>query len=139
MYTPQSAKEQVLVRVRPSARRNGVHLAVDGAHQILDRALPESLYVCHLHDHVIGVVPTSHKCKSGLDQEFILQKEIHVETAHHIDDLTPYDVGQSSHEPFVSHGSFDYLDGIYVSGRVLVPQLTRQLRDLGISTSSVSI
>ena len=46
---------------------------------------------------VIGVDPTSHECKSRLtthqsyldidavDQEFILQKEIHVETAHHID------------------------------------------------------
>ena len=36
---PQSAEEQVLVRVRPSACGNGVHLAVDGPHRILDRAL----------------------------------------------------------------------------------------------------
>ena len=35
----QSAEEQVLVRVRPSACRNGVHLAFDGSHRILDRAL----------------------------------------------------------------------------------------------------
>ena len=40
----------------------------------------------------------------------------------------------SSHEPCVSRGSVDYLDGIHVSGRVLVPQLTRQLRVLGIGT-----
>ena len=35
----QSAEEQVLVRVRPSAWGNGVHRAVDGSHRILDRAL----------------------------------------------------------------------------------------------------
>ena len=29
----QSAEEQVLVRVRPSACGNGVHLAVDGPHR----------------------------------------------------------------------------------------------------------
>ena len=113
-----SAEEQVLVRVRPSARRNGVHLAVDLAYRILDRAPLESLDVCHPHGRiegdliykqggiddvypVIGVVPTSHECKGGLtayqsnldidavDQEFIMQKEIHVETAHYIDDPTP--------------------------------------------------
>ena len=95
---------------------------------------------------VIGVVPTSHECKSGLttnqsyldidavDQEFILQKEIHAETAHQVDHATSYDVRSSSHEIFVSRGSFDYLDGVHVSGRVLVPQLTRQLRVLGIGT-----
>ena len=95
---------------------------------------------------VIGVVPTSHECKSRLtanqsyldidavDQEFILQKEIHVETAHQVDHATPYDVRSSSHEPFVSRGSFDYLDGVHASGGVLVPQLTRQLRVLGIGT-----
>ena len=117
----QSAEEHVLVRVRPSARMNGVHLAIDGAHRILDRAPFESLDVCHLHGRiesgllckqcgidngypVIGVVPTNLECKSGLtayqsyldidavDQEFVLQKEIHVETAHHIDDPTPCDV-----------------------------------------------
>ena len=95
---------------------------------------------------VIGVDPTSHECKSrftthqsyldidAVDQEFILQKEIHVETAHHIDQATPYDVLSSSHEPFVSRGSVGYLDGVHASGRVLVPQLTRQLRVLGIGT-----
>ena len=35
----QSAEDQVLVRVRPSACGNGVHLALDGSHRILDRAL----------------------------------------------------------------------------------------------------
>ena len=90
---------------------------------------------------VIRVDPTSHGCKSRLtthidavDQEFILQKEIHLETAHHIDQTTPYDVLSSSHEPFVSRGSVGYLDGVHASGRVLVPQLTRQLRVLGIGT-----
>ena len=39
----QGAEEQVLVRVRPRARGNGVHLAVDGPHRILDRALLEGL------------------------------------------------------------------------------------------------
>ena len=114
----QSAEEQVLVRVRPSTRRNGVHLAFDGSHRIPDRALLQSLDVRHLqgriqggllckqggiHDvyFVIGVEPTSHERKSRLtthqsyldidavDQEFILQKEIHVETAYHIDESTP--------------------------------------------------
>ena len=131
----QSTEEQVLVRVRPSACGNGVHLAVDGLHRILDRALVESLDVCHLHGRieggllckqggiddgypVIGVVPTSHECKRGLtayqayldidavDQELILQKEIHVETAHHIDDPTPYDVRPSSHEPSLAAGTY---------------------------------
>ena len=79
----QSAEEQVLVLVRSSARRNGVHLAVDRAHRILDRAPLQSLDMCHPHGRiegslickqggiddvypVIGVVPTSHECKSGL-------------------------------------------------------------------------
>ena len=57
-----------------------------------------------------------------------------METAHHIDHATPYDVLSSSHEPFVSRGSVGYLDGVHASGRVLVPQLTRQLRVLGIRT-----
>ena len=103
----QSAEEQVLVRVRSSTRGNGVHLAVDGPHRILDRALLESLDVCHLHgvieggllgkqggiddvDPVIGVGSISHERKRSLiahqsdlnidavDQEFILQKQIHV-------------------------------------------------------------
>ena len=114
----QGTEEQVLVRVRPSASRNGLHLALDGPHRILDRALLQSLDVRHLHGRiqggllckqggiddvyfVIGVVPTSHECKSGLtthqsyldidavDEEFILQKEIHVEKAYHIDESTP--------------------------------------------------
>ena len=55
-----------------------------------------------------------------------------METAHHIDDKTSYDGRSSSHEPFVSGRPVDYLNGIHVSGRVLVPQLTRQLRELGI-------
>ena len=55
-----------------------------------------------------------------------------METAHQVDDPTTFDVHSSSHEPFVSGRSVDYLDGIHVSGRVLVPQLTRQLHDLGI-------
>ena len=103
----QSAEEQVLVRVRPSTRGNGVHLAVDGTHRTLDRALLESLDVGHLHggiegglldkqggiddfDPVIGVGSTSHERKRSLiahqsdldidavDQEFILQKQVHV-------------------------------------------------------------
>ena len=119
--------------------------------------------MCHLHGRIQGgllckqggidyvysaieIVPTSHECKRGqsayqsyvdidaVDKEFILQKEIHVETAHQVDDSTPYDVHSSSHEPFFSRGSVDYLDGIHVIGRVLVPQLTRQLRDLDIGT-----
>ena len=79
----QGAEEQVLVRVRPSARGNGVHLAIDGSHRILDRGLLESLDVCHLHgriqggllckqggiddvDLVIGVDPASHEWKRRL-------------------------------------------------------------------------
>ena len=149
----QGTEEQVLVRVRPSTRGNGVHLAVDGPHRILDRALLESLDVGHLHGRiqggllckqggidygypVIGVGPTSHERKGSLtahqsyldidavDQEFILQKDIHVETAHQVDHSTPYDVRSSSHEAFVSCGSVDYLDGIHASGRILVPQLS---------------
>ena len=95
------------MRVRPSTRRNGIHLAVNGPHRILDCALLENLDVCHLHGGidcgllgkqggiddvypVIGVVSTSHERKRSLtahqsyldidvvDQEFILQKHIHV-------------------------------------------------------------
>ena len=150
----QGTEEQVLVCVRPSASRNGVHLALDGSHRILDRALLQNLDVRHLHGRIqggllgkqggiddlyfiIGVDPTSHECKSRLtthqsyldidavDEEFILQKENHVETAHHIDHTIPYDVLSSSHEPFVSRGSVGYLDGVHASGRDLVPQLTR--------------
>ena len=50
----QGAEEQVIVRVRPSARGNGVHLAVDGSHRILHRALFESLDMCHLHGRIQG-------------------------------------------------------------------------------------
>ena len=103
----QDAEEQVVVRVRPSARGNGVHLTVDGSHRILDRALLESLDVSHLQcriqggllceqggiddgDLVIRVDSASHEWKRRLiahqtyldidavDQEFILQKQIHV-------------------------------------------------------------
>ena len=101
----KDAEEQVLVRVRPSARGKGVHLTVDGSHRIIDRALLESLDVGHLHgriqvgllceqcgiddgDLVMGVDSASYECKRRLtahqtyldavDQEFILQKEIHV-------------------------------------------------------------
>ena len=44
----QGTEEQVLVRVRPSASTNGVHLALDGPHRILDRALLQSLDVRHV-------------------------------------------------------------------------------------------
>ena len=101
----QGTEEQVLVRVRPSARGNGVHLAFDGSHPILDRVLIESLDVRHLHGRIHGgllckqggfdyvylvISPTSHKRKrrfiahqsyldiDDVDQEFILQKQIHV-------------------------------------------------------------
>ena len=57
-----------------------------------------------------------------------------METAHQVDHSTPYGVISSSHEPCVTCGSIDYLDGVHTSGRVLVPQLTRQLRVLGIGT-----
>ena len=79
----QGAEEQVLVRVRPNARGNGVHLAVDGPHRILNRALLESLDVLHMHGRiqggllckqggtddvgpVIGVGPISHERKRRL-------------------------------------------------------------------------
>ena len=87
----QSAEEQVLVRVRPSTRGNGVHLAVDGPHRIL--SLLESLDVFHLHggiegglldkqggiddvDPVIGV--QSDLDIDVVDHELSLQKQIHV-------------------------------------------------------------
>ena len=50
----QSAEEQVLVRVRSRARGNGVHLAVNGPHRILDRAVLESLDVRYLHGQIQG-------------------------------------------------------------------------------------
>ena len=102
----QGTEEQDLVRVRPSTRGNGVHLAVDGPQRILDRTPLESFDVGHLHGRikggllckqggidygypVMGVGPTSHERKRSLtahqsyldidavDQEFILQKHIH--------------------------------------------------------------
>ena len=50
----QGTEEQVLVRVRPSTRGNGIHLAVDGPRRILDRALLESLDVGHLYGRIRG-------------------------------------------------------------------------------------
>ena len=41
----QGAEEQVLVRVRSGDRGNGVHLAIDGPHRILDHTLLEGLDV----------------------------------------------------------------------------------------------
>ena len=154
----QGAEEQVLVRVRPVARGNGVHLAVDGLHLILDHALLVGLDVCHLHgriqggllcelggiddvDLVIGVgwrrkrVLVSHQSYldiDAIDQEFILQEQVHVETVHGVDDTTPDDVRLSSHEPCISRGPVSDFNRIHWSGRILVPQLTRQLRGLGI-------
>ena len=55
-----------------------------------------------------------------------------METTYLIDDPTPYDVSSLSHEPCISRDPVIDLDGIHVSGRVLVPQLTGQLRGLGI-------
>ena len=68
-------------------------------------------------DDVIEVDSTSHQRKRGLvthqsyldvdsvDQEFILQKHIHVETTHHVDHATAGYVLSSSHEPVVRIGS----------------------------------
>ena len=57
----QGAEEQVLVRVRPRSRGNGVHLAVDRSDRIFDRALLESLDVRHLHCRIqCGLL-----CKQG--------------------------------------------------------------------------
>ena len=50
----QGAEEQVLVRVRPWSRGNGVDLAVDGSHRILDHALLEGLDMYHLHGRIQG-------------------------------------------------------------------------------------
>ena len=102
----QGTEEQVLVRVRPSARGNGVHLAVDGSHRVLDRALLESIDVRHLYDRiqggllckqggidyvypVIGVAPTSHERKRRLTAHADLLRTAHVAT------LLP----DSSHSP----------------------------------------
>ena len=147
------------MRVRPGARGNGVDLAVDGPHRILDRALLEGLGVRHLNgriqggllceqggiddvDLIICVGPAGHERKRVLashqsyldidtiDQEFILQEQVHLEKTHNVDDTTPDDVTSSSHEPCISRGPV--LNGIHASSRVFVPQLTRQLRGLGI-------
>ena len=52
----QGTEEQVLVRVRPSTCGNGVHLAVNGPHWILERVPLESLDVGHLHGRIQGVL-----------------------------------------------------------------------------------
>ena len=70
------------MRVLSGARGNVLHIAVDGPHRILDRALLKGLGVRHLHgriqggllykqvgnydvDLVIGVDSTSHERKQG--------------------------------------------------------------------------
>ena len=57
----QGEEEHVLVRVRPGACGNGVDLAVDGLHRILDRALLKGLDARHLHGRFQGVL----LCKQG--------------------------------------------------------------------------
>ena len=82
-----------------------------------------------------GVEPTGRECErllsayqsyldiNAVDQEFILQEQVNVETANHVDDMTPDDVRSSSHEPCISCGPGGDLHGTHASGRVLVPQL----------------
>ena len=135
------AEEQVLVRVRPSSCGNGVDLAVNGTHRILGRALLEGLDVRHMHgriqggllceqggiddlDLVIGAGPGSHECErilaacqlyldiNVINQEFILQEQVHVKTAHHVDDTTTHYVRSSSHEPGISRGPVGDLNRI---------------------------
>ena len=67
----------------------------------------------------------------SVDQEFILQKHIHVETTHHVDHATARYVLSSSREPGVRIGSVCQFGGIHATILVLVPQLIRQLRRLG--------
>ena len=67
--------------------------------------------------YLVLVGSSSHQRKRGLathqsyldvdsvDQEFILQKHIHVETTHHVDHATAGYVVSSSHEPVVRIGS----------------------------------
>jgi len=62
------------------------------------------------------------------------RNQIHLETTHHIDHATTKDLVSSSHESSVGRVSCDVRDGVHAIGRVLVPQLTRQLRLLGIVT-----
>ena len=57
----QGAEERVLVRAQPGARGNGVDLAFDGPHRILDSALLESLDVRQLHGRIQGGL----LCKQG--------------------------------------------------------------------------
>ena len=153
-------EEQVLVRVRPDARGNGVHLTVDGPHRILGCALLESLDLCHLHARIQGGL----LCKQGGTDDFYFVirvwsasrklKRVFASHQSYLDiDAIDQELScknrstwrrpiisttrlstspSSSHEPCISRGSVDYFDGIHVSGRVLVPQLTGQLRDLGI-------
>ena len=81
--TFQQGTEQILVRVRPSARGNGIDLAVDGTHRILGRCLLEGFDVRHLHgrvqggllyeedgidegDLVVGVYPSGDECERVL-------------------------------------------------------------------------
>ena len=72
----------------------------------------------------------------SVDQEFILQKHIHVEATHHVDHATACYVLSSSREPGVRIGSARQLGGAHATSLVLEPQLIRQLRRLG--TESVS-
>ena len=89
------AEEQVIVRVRPGAGGNGVDFAVDGPHWILDRALLEGLDVHH-HGRIQGGL----LCKQGGidDVDLVIgvgpagHEQVHVETAHHVDDTTPPDI-----------------------------------------------
>ena len=133
-----------------------------GAHQILYRALLERLDARHLHSQTQGgflreqggvddldlltdVYTTRHKRKrvlavhqsyldiDAVDQETILQEQFHVESYHHFDDATLRDVPTSSQEPLIICSPVD-IDGFHVIGRVLVPQLSRQLRLLGLNT-----
>ena len=72
---------------------------------------------CVDDDYLVIVGSSRHQRKRGLathqsyldvdavDQEFILQKHIHVETTHHVDHATLCYVLSSSHEPLVRIGS----------------------------------
>ena len=148
----QGAEEQVLERARPGTRGNGVDLAVYGPHRMFDSVLLEGLYVRHLHGRIQGGllceqgiiddVLASHQSYldiDAIDQEFILHEHFHVETAHHVDDTTPHDVRSSSKEHCISRGSVGDLNGIHARGRVLVPQLTRQLRGIVLVQGVISV
>ena len=80
--------------------------------------------VCHQRERVLA----SHQSYldiNVIDQELILQEQVHEEAAHHVNDVTPVDLRSSSHEPFIRCVPVRDLYGVHVSGRVLVPQLTR--------------